>query len=162
MARNMLFWITFLESDVRKISDVTGRQVESWEVAYFNGAAILDEIPVSNRDQTDQVVFRDRGGGGQSQTQQGQVGCSSEISLEFSHKFYQYGILYEGSLKNDFLRFYQEITFVRNFIFNFFTLPQALLVRLKCNIIFVNTFYGCEAYCQYTKFMIHRSNKTIN
>ena len=46
---------------MRKISDVTGRQVESWEVAYFNGAAILDEIPVSNRDQTDQVVFRDRG-----------------------------------------------------------------------------------------------------
>ena len=75
MARNILFLITFLESDVRKISDVTGRQVESWEVAYFNGAAILDEIPVSNRDQTDQVVFRDRGGGGQSQTQQGQVGC---------------------------------------------------------------------------------------
>ena len=92
MARNILFWITFLESDVRKISDVTGRQVESWEVAYFNGAAILDEIPVSNRDQTDQVVFRDRGGGGQSQTQQGQVGCSSEISLRFSHKFHQYGI----------------------------------------------------------------------
>ena len=88
MARNVLFWITFLESDVRKISDVTGRQVESWEVAYFNGAAILDEIPVSNRDQTDQVVFRDRGGGGQSQTQHAQVGCSSEISLEFSHKFY--------------------------------------------------------------------------
>ena len=139
---------------MRKISDVTGRQVESWEVAYFNGAAILDEIPVSNRDHTDQVVFRDRGGGGQSQTQQGQVGCSSEISLEFIHKFYQY--------KNQSLRFYQEITFVRNFIVNFFTLPQALLVLLKCNIIFVNAFYGCEAYCQYTKFMIHRSNKTIN
>ena len=98
MARNLLFWITFLESDVRKISDVTGRQVESWELAYFNGAAILDEIPVSNRDQTDQVVFRDRGGGGQSQTKQGQVGCSSEISLEFSHKFYQYGIFKNHSL----------------------------------------------------------------
>ena len=47
---------------MRKISDVTGRQVESWEVAYFNGAAILDEIPVANRDQTDQIAFRDRTG----------------------------------------------------------------------------------------------------
>ena len=43
---------------------MTGKQVESWEVAYFNGAAILDEIPVANRDQTDQVAFRDRSGGG--------------------------------------------------------------------------------------------------
>lgn len=49
----------FVENEVRNISDLTGRQVESWEVAYFNGAAILDEIPVANRDQTDQVVFRD-------------------------------------------------------------------------------------------------------
>ena len=64
----------FVDADVRKISDVTGRQVEPWEVAYFNGAAILDEIPVANRDRTDQVVFRDRGGGGQSQLQLGQVG----------------------------------------------------------------------------------------
>ena len=43
---------------------MTGKQVESWEVAYFNGAAILDEIPVANRDQTDQIAFRDRSGGG--------------------------------------------------------------------------------------------------
>ena len=72
--------MNFLESDARKISDATGKQVESWEVAYFNGAAILDEIPVSNRDQTDQVVFRDRGGGGQSQAQPSQVGSLSEIA----------------------------------------------------------------------------------
>jgi len=57
------------ESDARKNSDATGKQVESWEVAYFNGAAILDEIPVANRDQTDQVVFRGRRGDGQSQAQ---------------------------------------------------------------------------------------------
>ena len=69
----------FVDTDVRKISDVTGRQVEPWEVAYFNGAAILDEIPVSNRDQTDQVVFRDRGGGGLSQLQLGQVGTLFNI-----------------------------------------------------------------------------------
>ena len=48
---------------------MTGKQVESWEVAYFNGAAILDEIPVANRDQTDQVAFRDRSGAGGYGTQ---------------------------------------------------------------------------------------------
>ena len=69
-----IFITKFLDSDARKISDATGKQVESWEVAYFNGAAILDEIPVANRDETDQVVFRDRGGGGQSQIQHSQVG----------------------------------------------------------------------------------------
>ena len=58
-ARYNLFSPIFTEDETRKISDLTGRQVESWEVAYFNGAAILDEIPVSNRDQTDQVVFRE-------------------------------------------------------------------------------------------------------
>lgn len=46
------------------MSDLTGRQVEAWEVAYFNGAAILDEIPVANREQTDQIAFRDRGESG--------------------------------------------------------------------------------------------------
>ena len=36
-----------------------GPDAEPWEVAYFNGAAILDTIPVKTRDSTDQVVFRD-------------------------------------------------------------------------------------------------------
>ena len=53
-----------IDSEVRHISDLTGRQVEAWEVAYFNGAAILDEIPVANRDQTDQIAFRDGGESG--------------------------------------------------------------------------------------------------
>ena len=61
-----MFSPIFTEDEPRKISDLTGRQVESWEVAYFNGAAILDEIPVSNRDQTDQVVFREGNTAGSS------------------------------------------------------------------------------------------------
>ena len=35
------------------------RNMEPWEMAFFNGGAIMDEIPVSNRDIHDQVVFRD-------------------------------------------------------------------------------------------------------
>ena len=33
--------------------------VEPWEVAYFNGAALLDEIPVGNRDTHEQYALRD-------------------------------------------------------------------------------------------------------
>jgi hypothetical protein len=41
------------------MSDLTGRRIEPWEVAFFNGAAILDVIPVQTRDQhQDQVAFR--------------------------------------------------------------------------------------------------------
>ena len=34
--------------------------VEPWEVAYFNGAALLDEIPVATRDTHEQFALRDR------------------------------------------------------------------------------------------------------
>ena len=34
--------------------------VEPWEVAYFNGAALLDEIPVGTRDTHEQYALRDR------------------------------------------------------------------------------------------------------
>ena len=37
--------------DATQMSDLTGRRVEPWEVAFFNGAAILDAIPVQSRDQ---------------------------------------------------------------------------------------------------------------
>ncbi len=41
------------------MSDLTGRRVEPWEVAFFNGAAILDVIPVHTRDEhQEQVAFR--------------------------------------------------------------------------------------------------------
>ncbi len=33
--------------------------VEPWEVAYFNGAALLDEIPVGTRDTHEQYALRD-------------------------------------------------------------------------------------------------------
>ena len=61
------------------MSDLTGRQVEEWEVAYFNGAAILDEIPVANRDQTNQVAFR-YGGGSECRNQNytGQVSFNAQ------------------------------------------------------------------------------------
>merc|ERR1712141_343681 len=39
--------------------NLDSRNLEPWEVAFFNGGAIMDEIPVSNRDIHDQVVFRD-------------------------------------------------------------------------------------------------------
>ena len=35
--------------------------VEPWEVAYFNGAALLDEIPVGTRDTHEQYALRDQG-----------------------------------------------------------------------------------------------------
>ena len=34
-------------------------RVEPWEVAYFNGGVILDEIPVGNRDTHEQYALRD-------------------------------------------------------------------------------------------------------
>ena len=34
-------------------------RVEPWEVAYFNGGIILDEIPVGNRDTHEQYALRD-------------------------------------------------------------------------------------------------------
>ena len=44
--------------DVAILSDVLGQTVNTHEVAYFNGGAVLDDIPVQSRDDTDQVVFR--------------------------------------------------------------------------------------------------------
>jgi hypothetical protein len=38
---------------------MSGRKVEPWEMAFFNGGAIMDEIPVSSRDLHDQIAFRD-------------------------------------------------------------------------------------------------------
>ena len=35
-------------------------EYEPWEMAFINGGAIMDEIPVSNRDIHEQVVFRDQ------------------------------------------------------------------------------------------------------
>ena len=44
--------------DVAVLSDVLGQTVNTYEVAYFNGGAVLDDIPVQTREETDQVVFR--------------------------------------------------------------------------------------------------------
>ena len=44
--------------DVAILSDVLGQTINTHEVAYFNGGAVLDDIPVQSRDDTDQVVFR--------------------------------------------------------------------------------------------------------
>ena len=35
-----------------------GRRVEPWEVAFYNGGAIMDEIPMPNRDIHEQLAFR--------------------------------------------------------------------------------------------------------
>ena len=52
------------------MSDLTGRRVEPWEVAFFNGAAILDAIPVQSRDEdAEQVAFR--GGSFRATTRRG-------------------------------------------------------------------------------------------
>jgi len=45
--------------DVAVLSDVLGQTVSPYEVAYFNGGAVLDDIPVQSRETTDQVVFRE-------------------------------------------------------------------------------------------------------
>ncbi len=43
----------------KEMSALAGRRVDPWEVAYFNGAAVLDEIPVRGRaDNVEQVAFR--------------------------------------------------------------------------------------------------------
>ena len=87
-----MFSPIFTEDETRKISDLTGKQVESWEVAYFNGAAILDEIPVSNRDQTDQVVFREGNTAGSStakvRNQINDIEMPSQSSIEASRLWY--------------------------------------------------------------------------
>ena len=41
------------------VLDNTRLEYEPWEMAFINGGAIMDEIPVSNRDVHEQVVFRD-------------------------------------------------------------------------------------------------------
>ena len=35
-----------------------GRRLEPWEAAFFNGGAIMDEIPMPNRDIHEQLAFR--------------------------------------------------------------------------------------------------------
>jgi hypothetical protein len=52
--------------------------VEPWEVAYFNGAALLDEIPVGNRDTHEQYALRDH-----SQTTQ-EVRARNKLPFLFS------------------------------------------------------------------------------
>ena len=42
------------------VLDNTRLEYEPWEMAFINGGAIMDEIPVSNRDIHEQVVFRDQ------------------------------------------------------------------------------------------------------
>ena len=62
-----------------QMSDLTGRRVEPWEVAFFNGAAILDVIPVQSRDHdSEQVAFR--GGSFRAPTRRGHRQETEEVS----------------------------------------------------------------------------------
>ena len=66
-----------------QMSDLTGRRVEPWEVAFFNGAAILDVIPVQSRDHdSEQVAFR--GGSFRAPTRRGHRQETEEVSERVS------------------------------------------------------------------------------
>ena len=76
--------------DATQMSDLTGRRVEPWEVAFFNGAAILDVIPVQSRDHDlEQVAFR--GGSFRAPTRRGHRQESEEVSdRTFNEHFLSY------------------------------------------------------------------------
>ena len=52
-----------MSGDVNQPAIIVTNSEEPWNMAFFNGAAIMDDIPVSNRDIHDQIAFR---GGNQS------------------------------------------------------------------------------------------------
>ena len=75
--------------EATQMSDLTGRRVEPWEVAFFNGAAILhDVIPVQTRDHdSEQVAFR--GGSFRAPTRRGHRQEAEEVSAKKGLRLYR-------------------------------------------------------------------------
>ena len=75
--------------EATQMSDLTGRRVEPWEVAFFNGAAILhDVIPVQTRDHdSEQVAFR--GGSFRAPTRRGHRQEAEEVSAKKGVRLYR-------------------------------------------------------------------------
>ncbi len=68
-------------TDVIQMSELTGRKVEPWEVAFFNGGAILDEIPIQTRDTTEQIAFREPRNTGAENSNSSQVRVKGTFTL---------------------------------------------------------------------------------